>query len=202
MAHCLRDVKKGAAMQRQSLFVCPACGQSKSFREFCRDSSNHFAPTICVECMRREVERRGMMVCRRCQEAKPLSGFHKDTRRVTGYTDECRDCRRVIARAAHILRTYGITQDQYDALYAEQEGRCAICGCDDEMMTIPNGSRNRQARRFSHLYVDHDHRTGKVRGLLCQDCNLGLGAFKDNGIILRTAAAYLRKHQRGVSEAS
>ena len=60
---------------------------------------------------------------------------------------------------------------------------CAICGTDD-----PNFGH---VKTFS---VDHDHETGKVRGLLCLHCNLGLGKFKDNSTNLRKAADYLDKH--------
>lgn len=79
---------------------------------------------------------------------------------------------------------YRITPDEYDALYEEQNGECAICGttqCAD-------------AREFP-LHVDHNHRTDEVRGLLCDLCNRGIGNFNDDPELLRSAADYLeRKH--------
>jgi|SRR5665647_1797311 len=78
------------------------------------------------------------------------------------------------------LRLYGITQEQYDLLFIEQYGRCAICGTKAE-----NLSRA--------LVIDHDHATGKVRGLLCDVCNSGLGFFKDSRFILKYAIRYLGK---------
>lgn len=72
---------------------------------------------------------------------------------------------------------YGITTDQYDALLAAQDNRCAICRVD-----TPGGKG---------WHVDHDHTTGAVRGLLCGHCNLGLGHFDDDAERLRAAIAYI-----------
>lgn len=80
------------------------------------------------------------------------------------------------------LRTrYGITLEEYDALLTAQGGRCAICGTDSP------------GRRVKFFAVDHDHRTGAVRGLLCQLCNQALGQWRDAPAILRRAIAYLEK---------
>ena len=65
------------------------------------------------------------------------------------------------ARRMKYQRMYGITIEDYDRMYEEQGGRCAICRTDQ-----PGGA----GERFS---VDHDHETGKVRGLLCNNCNTG-----------------------------
>lgn len=82
-------------------------------------------------------------------------------------------------RAAHILRTYGITLEEYDAIYRHQGGRCYIC------------QRATGARRA--LAVDHDHKTGYVRGLLCKPCNRGvLGHLRDNPESLARATQYLQ----------
>jgi len=70
---------------------------------------------------------------------------------------------------------YGITEEEYDALLAKQEGRCAVC------RGIPE----------TRMPVDHDHNTGRVRGLLCQNCNRALGLMGDNVEALRRAVAYL-----------
>jgi len=71
-------------------------------------------------------------------------------------------------------RTYGITQQESDHMFFCQRGICAIC---DEPLTKP--------------HVDHNHVTGKVRGLLCGPCNHGIGSLKDNTTILRNAITYL-----------
>lgn len=85
------------------------------------------------------------------------------------------------------LKKYGLTFASYTALLAKQDGRCAICGTD------------KADNRGSRFHVDHNHRCcpgkkscGKcIRGLLCEDCNLGLGKMKDDPRNLQNAAAYL-----------
>jgi len=178
------------------LIECPRCGAEKPYREFSRDGAHGFAPIMCVDCVRRERETTGTKQCRVCGETKPLDDFHKDTRRVDGLTDECRPCKKKMARTQHVLRTYGVTQEQYDALYAAQEGVCAICGSDGRAMVADNDLRGRAPRHMPLLFVDHDHATNTTRGLLCNDCNIGLGMFRDNPIILRTAIAYLKNHHK------
>jgi len=74
---------------------------------------------------------------------------------------------------------YGLTPEQYDALLAEQDGKCAICRTDDWPGKGP--------------HVDHEHETGKVRGLLCGKCNVALGNMDDDPARLRAAADYLER---------
>lgn len=76
------------------------------------------------------------------------------------------------------MKKYAITEVQYDEIFKRQQGRCAICKCQ---------------QHFQRLAVDHDHRTGMVRGLLCVQCNRGLGRFFDSPVRLRTAAEYIEK---------
>jgi len=84
-------------------------------------------------------------------------------------------------RLAYMLeRDYGITITQYDTMYEEQQGRCKICGLDQE-------------RLDRRLCVDHCHVTGKVRGLLCDPCNRLLGQAKDRIHVLLKAAEYLKE---------
>ena len=74
------------------------------------------------------------------------------------------------------LEAYGLTKDDYNTMYDEQGGVCAIC------------------RQDLKLVVDHCHETGVVRGLLCNQCNIGLGAFCDNIDRMKTAMLYLKPH--------
>jgi Recombination endonuclease VII len=76
---------------------------------------------------------------------------------------------------------YGITYEERDALLAKQKGLCAICGAD-----APGG-------RWGSWHTDHCHETNKVRGMLCDACNRGLGFFKDNPAFLTSAVKYLGK---------
>lgn len=82
---------------------------------------------------------------------------------------------------AIIRRTYGITLDQYNEMLEDQGGVCAICGKPDEV----------EGRRMA---IDHNHDTGEVRGLLCGNCNRGLGNFQDNIEMLEKAKDYLVKY--------
>jgi len=83
-------------------------------------------------------------------------------------------------RRQYLRYHYGITLEEYATLLDEQGERCAICGMTPE----DNGRR---------LCVDHDHKTGVVRGLLCLCCNTVLGNARDNPKILRTGALYLER---------
>jgi hypothetical protein len=82
-------------------------------------------------------------------------------------------------------RRYGLTEDSYLAIYRQQGGRCAIC--DTSIKAV-----NTKEDRSFNTHIDHCHETGKVRGLLCAGCNLGLGHFKDDPDRLRKAADYLK----------
>lgn len=75
--------------------------------------------------------------------------------------------------------------NDYDRLFSLQKGKCAIC------MQPQNSSRNKA------LAVDHDHTTGKVRGLLCDTCNRALGLFKDDIFILSMSIEYLKRNNNG-----
>jgi hypothetical protein len=81
---------------------------------------------------------------------------------------------------------YGITTEKYTELLAIQEHRCAICG--NEEIAVHN-----KTKKIQKLAVDHCHKTGKVRGLLCQDCNRGIGLFHEDISRLRKAIDYLVK---------
>lgn len=81
----------------------------------------------------------------------------------------------------HSLKTrFGLEPGQYQLMHDSQDGKCAICG-----------GAEASGRR---LAVDHDHRTGAIRGLLCTNCNQGLGKFQDIPDLLRLAAAYLERY--------
>lgn len=84
-------------------------------------------------------------------------------------------------RRAYGLSRYGITVEQYDAMLAAQNGVCAICF-------------NATGEKKYRLSVDHDHTTGRVRGLLCGGCNVTLGHMKDDPQLLYQAMDYLRKY--------
>jgi hypothetical protein len=76
--------------------------------------------------------------------------------------------------ARQVKSQYGLTIEQLDAMILERQGRCDICN------------------EPSRLHIDHDHKTGKVRGLLCRDCNVMLGLAKDNCNVLMKSVEYLK----------
>ncbi|WOL25647.1 hypothetical protein [Pectobacterium phage PcaP1EGY] len=86
-------------------------------------------------------------------------------------------------QTAYLKRNYGITLDTYEVMLTEQNHKCKICGGDGFIMN-PN-------RHKLKLVVDHCHTTGKVRGLLCHNCNRALGLLQDSEESLRAAIAYL-----------
>lgn len=88
-------------------------------------------------------------------------------------------------------RKYGITPDQYIGIYWEQGGRCAICQARLQRLQIDGGDVTDPGRRAA---LDHDHETDKIRGLLCTQCNAGLGMFQDSPRILANAIAYLLEY--------
>jgi hypothetical protein len=89
-------------------------------------------------------------------------------------------------RAYRLKNTYGMTVEQYESMLDEQDGRCAICRSDR-----PGGPRT------PIFTVDHDHDTGRVRGLLCSSCNRALGLLRDDPEVLRLAIGYLERCRGG-----
>lgn len=96
------------------------------------------------------------------------------------YSSECKSC-------TANLKKYGIHTGQRNQMMAEQDGKCLLCYSD---VTFKQGV----GLSSSHATVDHDHETGKVRGILCGSCNNMLGRSYDNIEILENAIEYLRKH--------
>lgn len=87
-----------------------------------------------------------------------------------------------------LYKKYGMTLDDYEKKFNDQNGVCDICG-------RPEVSIDKRNKTVRALAVDHCHKTGKVRALLCQKCNTALGKFNDDPQLLRKAAEYLEKHQ-------
>jgi hypothetical protein len=118
----------------------------------------------------------GRRWCAGCQSFVLLKDCGKTASR-------CRTCTSVSAHAGMIQRTYGITADEYAAIFKAQGGKCGICG-----------GRPRSER----LAIDHDHTTQEVRGLLCSRCNHELlGAAHDSLDLLRKAVAYMEEPPAG-----
>lgn len=153
-----------------------------------------------------------MKKCSRCGQEKPTSDYHKDSSSKSGLYAYCKECARAKTRAwkaanpkrdkesqkrsreknprvyrnKQLLWTFGITLEQYEQMLADQGGVCAVCGkVEDEI--------HPQSKKVRNLNVDHCHQTGRVRGLLCNSCNRGIGLLNDDPTVLRQALAYLEK---------
>lgn len=82
------------------------------------------------------------------------------------------------------LKRYGVTLEQWNSMWAKQKGKCPICET-----TKPKKVRGRK----NGWHLDHDHKTGRFRGILCLMCNIGIGYFNDDPKKLKKAISYLRK---------
>lgn len=119
--------------------------------------------------------------CPKCKNADySKAWYHRNKDRVKQYNTEESGYR---AGRAKLFRQYGITMEEFDSMYVEQRGLCKICGNPETVL----GSGG----KVKTLAIDHDHETGQVRGLLCNNCNRAIGLLKDNADLLRTAADYL-----------
>lgn len=141
-------------------------------------------------------------ICTRCRLAKPSDEFRIERDRRNGrmiQVTRCRDCTREYftnyyrnrtnhrqRKSRHFFRKYGITEG-YEAILESQGGVCAICGGQEIIVDSKTGELRLMA-------VDHCHVTEKVRGILCSQCNHGLGKFRDDPFRLQAAISYLNKH--------
>ena len=92
-----------------------------------------------------------------------------------------------------LIRNYNMSLTDYAGMFARQNGLCAICE-QPETAKLPGRKTEKTETRTRDLSVDHDHKTGKVRGLLCNSCNHMLGAARDSQKVLLAAAEYLTQH--------
>ena len=173
--------------------TCGRCKEKKSITDFSpsRQGKNGYP---CRSCVRQESANRKLAFgqevsykCGTCKEVKLVEEF-SPSRRTNG--GDCITCCSVNSRNRRIERgpeeelkrrvaRYGITVEYYNELLLSQMGRCAICG----------------EFQYKELHIDHDELTGKVRGLLCGNCNRGIGCLKHDTERLMSAATYLLKNQ-------
>lgn len=129
--------------------------------------------------------------CYVCKEVKSLSEFYRNRSKKDGYKLECKACCKTPATKyskAYYRKnkdTWTEISSNYRELFEKQSGVCAICS-QPESITSKDGSVRR-------LAVDHCHKTGTIRGLLCSSCNVALGQFKDSTDSLARAIEYLKR---------
>lgn len=128
-----------------------------------------------------------------CGKEKYITEFYVRNKITMIHHSSCKECDKVRVRARHkanpdrtrnndLKRKYGITLKEHQKMYDEQNGVCAICGSEGD-------------GKWKKLCVDHNHKTGKVRKLLCRNCNMVLGQVDDSVQTLQTMIQYLQKYQ-------
>ena len=134
----------------------------------------------------------GKKPCSRCHKLKPISEFYSHGLTKSGFDSQCKICKnkhtrehwytKAKSRTKNLKYTYNLTDEQYNQMYVDQNGCCAVCG-----------THQRELRKA--LGIDHNHISNQIRGLLCQTCNTALGQLKaDDGIeLLQNAINYLGK---------
>lgn len=115
--------------------------------------------------------------CTRCKVIKRIDEFYADKRNRDGRMSYCIECFGRKQTNTHRQRKYGITTSDYEEMLEAQGGRCTIC------------------HEESKLVIDHCHRGGQVRSLLCDRCNRLLGIVDDNQSLLLQAVEFLKQHQ-------
>lgn len=130
-------------------------------------------------------------ICKCCFEEKDIGLFHNDKSRKDGKQYRCKECASVkdsfcinrpeINRRSWLKTKYGLSEEDYLQMYQNQKGCCAICGTAHDAY-----------KRV--LAVDHCHVTGKVRALLCMNCNTLIGQAKDDSKVLQNAINYLNRY--------
>ncbi|MFE3165226.1 endonuclease VII domain-containing protein [Streptomyces sp. NPDC059224] len=169
---------------------CSACQEFLPAGAFAANASRPDGLQVnCRECAagsyrrRREAQGRTVRVkvpvplghkrCPQCEEVKPHSEWERNKSSSDGWSSYCRECRAERNRVSCFQRKYGLSPADLEALIAQQRGICCIC------LAAPAE------------HVDHCHKTGRVRGVLCFSCNAALGQFKDQPEAIRRAAAYV-----------
>lgn len=195
---------------------CTVCKESKPFEDFYKQKArkdglmsfcklcdharktNYLRkknpPTRQLTLVARELNKQGKKFCPRCKEVKNHESFYTTGQSNDGFASYCIVCYKSIdkkhferkyykrdkekIRGRNLQKKFGLTLEQYNQMAKAQDFKCAVC---------------KQPETSKSLAVDHDHKTGQIRGLLCGRCNPGLGFLKDDPERIRNLVKYLEQ---------
>ena len=166
-------------MKNPMLKKCTGCGEEKpaTLEYFTKDNHNKLGLT--AKCNKCRSEKQKAWMRQNPEKVKQANLKHREKRKDFYNSPEGI----LSSRRAHLKRMYGISLEDYDKMSEEQNHKCQICG------------KTEMNYRNKVLCVDHNHSTGKVRGLLCGLCNSGLGKFLENKQYMLNAIKYLEKYE-------
>jgi len=138
----------------------------------------------------------GLKMCCTCKNKYQKDCFYLSNKEKSGYSKVCKFCNREKGKSLKYrypsrnkenkLKKYGLNVEEYEKMLSSQNGVCSICHKEE--------TRKGKNGKVLPLNVDHNHKTGKVRGLLCHLCNVSLGGFQDSEELLLNAIKYLKKY--------
>jgi hypothetical protein len=166
-------------------------------------SQTFYCSTECHVLSQREFSRLGdKKCCKKCNKIKKLDEFYqrRDYGLVGSVRSVCKQCASHKSKefrmmnperqsVAARLRRYGLTDKRFNEMLKEQHGLCAICG-------RPGKRKAKWCK--TGLFVDHIHSSGKIRGLLCHQCNTGIGSFRDDINVVKRCVEYLLRYSKDV----
>jgi len=168
--------------ETNNLKSCCYCHVIKSYAEFPKHKNRKDGfGTACRSCMKEYHKKRSCVAANRIR----ANEITRNWRHVNGKTQYRKYRNKVRTyQNAYAYKKFGLTVEQYKELVITQKGLCAICHKPETRMK--NG-------RTQRLSIDHNHVSGKVRGLLCGACNSGIGYFKDDLVTINSAISYLQQ---------
>jgi thiol-disulfide isomerase/thioredoxin len=183
--------------------ICSKCGKDLETKYFSYRVDKGYHRTTCRFCTHGykasrldktnntlELFQKGLKICSNCKEIKTIDNYNFYKKSAVGLASWCNTCRKEHrtlnidkSYIAVIKRKYGISEEEYIQILKKFDNKCGICSSTD------SGGRSKR------MSLDHCHKTGKIRGILCHSCNTGLGLLKDSTEILQKAIDYLESNK-------
>lgn len=158
--------------------TCTKCSEEKQLTQFYKKVGGRDGLTAhCKECLCKKSSERYHQDPQKAQESSK-NYARRNSDKVNAKNRAWCKANPSVTRDYSLRKAYGITLEDYNKMFSEQNGCCAIC-------------KRHQSEFKRPLFVDHCHSTGRVRGLLCSGCNSGIGMFEDSKEFLQSAIGYL-----------